>query len=71
MTTLPSLITHPVNSGAVALLSDVFHLGVVSSSQSQSPDSMASMLTNRMTPAGSLWRASNRIICCFRRASSW
>ena len=65
MTTLPSLITHPVNSGAVALLSDVFHLGVVSSSQAQSPDSMASMLTNLMTPDGSLWRISNRIICCF------
>ena len=54
MTTLPSLITHPVNSAAVALLFDGFHLGVVSCSQSQSPDSMASMLTNLMTPDGSL-----------------
>jgi len=54
MTTLPSLITHPMNSAAVVLRSDGFHLGVVSCSQSQSPDSMASMLTNLMTPDGSL-----------------
>ena len=44
MTTLPSLITHPVNSGPCPCLSDGFHLGVVSSSQAQPPASIASML---------------------------
>ena len=54
MTTLPSLITQPVNGRPCLCLADGLHSGVVSCSQAQSPASIASMLLNRTLPAGNL-----------------